>query len=107
MIQNLAKPAKRWRSAKHLAHVRSYRCCYCESEENIQAAHVRIGSGAGMGQKPDDWRAVSLCQDCHTLQHQMGERTFWNGVIIEAVIEAFIYTSPCKQEIAREQEARE
>lgn len=68
----------------------------------IEVAHVRIGSGAGMGQKPDDWRTVSLCRDCHSLQHSMGERSFWNDthIDVEKLIEAFCKASPKAREIA-------
>jgi hypothetical protein len=71
----------------------------------IEVAHVRMGSGAGVGQKPDDWRTVSLCKDCHALQHRMGERSFWDGRDVEALIRAFIYASPRRHEI--EQAMRE
>lgn len=46
-------------------------------------AHIRVGSNAGMGQKPDDSKAVPLCRICHSKQHQQGERTFW-GKNLEA-----------------------
>jgi hypothetical protein len=65
----------------------------------VEFAHVRIGSGAGIGQRPDDWNAVSLCKDCHQRQHTVGERTFWNGRDVGAVIEAFIHASPKRYEI--------
>jgi hypothetical protein len=45
----------------------------------IEVAHVRNGSGAGIGQKPDDWRTVSLCKWCHANQHSMGEESFWRN----------------------------
>lgn len=65
----------------------------------IEVAHVRLGSGAGTGQKPDDWRTVSLCRDHHAEQHRVGERTFWKGFDIEALIDAFCNTSPKAHEI--------
>lgn len=92
--------SERWRSQAHLTFVRSHHCCIegCQ-EMPIEAAHVRIGSGAGMGQKPDDWRAVSLCKSHHTRQHEVGERTFWAGIDVEGLIEAFCKASPKAQEI--------
>ena len=76
----------------------------------VEVAHVRLGSGAGIGQKPDDWRTVSLCVACHRLsgpsQHNVGERTFWKGVDLEALIDAFIKASPKRQEIERVQRER-
>jgi hypothetical protein len=69
---------------------------------NIEAAHVRNGSGAGIGTKPDDFRAVSLCggvEGCHAKQHRVGEATFWAGRDVEAIIRAFIQASPRRHEI--------
>ena len=60
---------------------------------------MRIGSGAGMGQKPDDHRTVSLCRTCHTAQHRVGEVTFWRGIDVEALINAFCKASPKAREI--------
>lgn len=73
----------------------------CGSESGIEVAHVRIGSGAGMGQKPSDWHSVSLCKECHTRQHTIGERTFWNSYegSVDALIDAFCKASPCAAEI--------
>jgi len=68
-----------------------------------------MGSGAGMGQKPDDWRAVSLCRDCHQMQHRVGEETFWNEYSdrdVEALIEAFIAASPKRFEIEKVRKER-
>lgn len=62
---------------------------------------MRLGSQAGVGQKPDDWRAVSLCKWCHQSQHSAGERSFWGETDVEALIAAFIKASPKRQEIER------
>lgn len=102
--RRIPKPAKRssrYRSAAHCNFVRSHACCGCDSMAGIEVAHVRLGSGAGMGQKPHDWRTVSLCRDCHALQHFMGEETFWRGVEIDPsiLIEAFCKASPKAAEI--------
>lgn len=76
----------------------------------VEVAHVRLGSGAGMGQRPDDFRAVSLCHDCHTgaalAQHNIGERTFWAGADVEALISAFIKASPRRAQIEAEMRER-
>jgi hypothetical protein len=87
-----------------------------------EAAHVRINSGAGMGQKPDDWRVVPLCKGpnsnaegllgCHNVQHIIGERTFWkqyeekHGQTVEQLIAEFISASPKKAEIRAVQRER-
>lgn len=103
-IPKKAKRASRWKSTAHRDFVRSHACCKCGSTVAIEFAHVRMGSGAGMGQKPDDWRGVSLCHDCHTgggagAQHNIGEPAFWRGIDVEALIEAFIKASPRRAQI--------
>lgn len=71
----------------------------CGSTAGIEVAHVRLGSGAGLSQKPDDWATCSLCRDCHARQHTVGERTFWQGRDLEALVEFFIKSSPRRHEI--------
>lgn len=100
-IPKKAKRASRWKSLAHRDFVRSHACCKCGSTVAIEVAHVRIGSGAGMGQKPDDWRTVSLCKQCHQGdQHNNGERTFWRGLDVDALMDAFAKASPKAREIA-------
>lgn len=104
------KRASRWRSRPHCDFVRDHACCRCGSMENVEVAHVRMGSGAGMGQKPDDWRTVSLCNDCHKsgakAQHNVGERAFWTGIDVEGLIAAFIAASPKRREIEQVRKER-
>lgn len=104
-----AKPKRqsRWRSQAHAAFVRRHACSNCGSTVGIEFAHVRLGSGAGIGQKPDDWRGVSLCKDCHARQHSIGEATFWDGRDVEALIEAFVKASPKRHEIMQARKERE
>lgn len=109
---NKTRPrSQRWRSPAHCSWIRGFACCVCGSETNIAAAHVRLGSHTGMGQKPDDWRVVPLCDGpkannleqlgCHNRQHITGEQTFWKGAAInpEVLIEEFIKASPKRAEI--------
>lgn len=101
-IPKAPKRSTRWRSQAHLKHVRSYACANCGSMANVEAAHIRLGSGAGMGQKPDDFRAVGLCggpDGCHARQHRVGEETFWKDRDTEALIAAYIHESPRRFEI--------
>lgn len=109
------RSSTRWRSTAHRDFVRSFACAMCGSKANREFAHVRIGSGAGMGEKPDDWRGVPLCAGpnanidqelgCHNRQHIVGERTFWDqyekehGQTVEQLIEAFCKASPKRREI--------
>lgn len=113
LIRKLPKKPKRetrFRSQRHLRHVRSHYCCACGAEAPIEAAHVRLGSGAGMGQKPDDYMAVPLCGyregdvGCHRRQHAIGEKTFWKDLDPIAIIEALIRTSPARREIEAHRE---
>lgn len=55
------KRSSRWRSPSHCTFVRSHECCVpnCDGRP-IEVAHIRKGSGAGMGQKPDDWKAILM-----------------------------------------------
>lgn len=105
-IPKRTKRESRWKSEAHRKFVRSRACCRCGSMSEIECAHVRIGSGAGMGQKPDDWRTVGLCRDCHTEQHNTGERTFWKGCDLEALIAAYNAASPKAREIRQAQRER-
>jgi hypothetical protein len=100
------KRATRWKSQAHRTFVcREFVCALCCSRAPREAAHVRIGSGAGMGEKPDDWRVVGLCAGCHATQHRVGERTFWadyekrHGQSVEQLIESLIKVSPRRAEI--------
>lgn len=106
-IPKQPKRASRWKSQAHCNFVRSRVCSTCGETAGIEVAHVRLGSGAGMGQKPDDWRTVSLCRDCHRRQHEVGEATFWKGKDVEALIEAFCRASPKAVEIRNAKRERE
>lgn len=114
-IPKAPKRASRWRSQAHLSFIRSFACAFCGSTTNIEAAHVRMGSGAGIGQKPDDWRGVPLCAGpyadidgmlgCHNRQHVIGEPLFWQqyqertGQGVEQLIAELIKASPKRCEI--------
>lgn len=102
--RRLPKPAKRstrWRSQAHCNFVRSHACCACGSTAAIEVAHVRIGTGAGMGQKPHDFWTISLCHECHARQHQMGEQSFerMSSINMRALAEEFAKASPRRAEI--------
>ena len=96
----------RWRSQAHLSFVRSFQCAMpgC-TEQPIEAAHVRLGSGAGMGQKPDDHRVTPLCKHHHSSQHVQGEATFWrayevlSGQTVDDLLDALCKESPKARDI--------
>ncbi|GLT02825.1 hypothetical protein GCM10007897_42490 [Sphingobium jiangsuense] len=102
--RRIPKPPKRsgrWRSQAHCSFVRSHACCACGSTVAIEVAHVRTGTGAGMGQKPHDYWTISLCRDCHARQHQVGETTFErnNRINMKELAEEFCRQSPKRHEI--------
>ena len=97
---------QRFKSQKHRDYVRTFACSKCGETAGIEVAHVRIAGDGGMGKKPSDYYCVSLCKECHTRQHAMGERTFWHGHNVEAIMEAFCETSPAKREIAAAKKER-
>ena len=109
MIRKLPKKVKRdgrFRSQRHLSHIRGHACVVCDASAPIEAAHVRIGSGAGMGQKPHDYYAVPLCKPCHQRQHTVGERTFWEDFDLNVIIFQLISTSPVWREIEAHRNAK-
>ena len=111
------KREARWRSPAHTKHVTSFACCNCGSTTNVIPAPYRIGSNAGFGAKPDDWRTTPLCDGpfsnidgelgCHQVQHARGEESFWDayamrkGHTVLQLIEELIRTSPKRAEIER------
>lgn len=112
-IPKAPKRASRWRSQAHCNDLRRYACANCAETAAIEVAHVRIGSGAGIGQKPDDFSAVPLCRDCHQRQHTIGERTFWadykaiHGQSVEQLLAELQAASPKAREIAAAKRERE
>lgn len=99
-IPKAPKRASRWRSQGHANFVRGHECCVSGcADRPIEFAHVRLGSAAGIGQRPDDWNAVSLCRAHHARQHEQGERTFWAGVDVQKLLQAFCDASPKASEI--------
>lgn len=68
---------ERIRSAAHLKWVRQHACCVPECRHiEIQAHHVRIGTQTGLGHKPGDDKAISLCAPHHGELHRIGEPRF-------------------------------
>jgi len=51
---------------------------------DVVAAHIRIGSCAGIGKKPGDNRTIPLCFAHHDIQHQKGELWFHGQYLHEA-----------------------
>lgn len=106
------KRETRWRSDAHRDWIRRFACANCGERAGVEVAHYRIGSGAGMGQKPDDWRVTPLCKACHDKQHHIGEETFWadykaiHGQSVEQLIKELCEASPKAREIRDAQRER-
>lgn len=62
----------------------------------IECAHVRDGTDGGMGLKPSDRWTISLCRDCHSEQHRIGEAPFnaKHGINMVTLAEEFFRRSP-------------
>lgn len=67
----------RIRSSEHLSWVSTQPCIVsgCWASQ-CDAAHVRRGTGGGMGLKPGDQWVIPLCRVHHREQHQIGEAAF-------------------------------
>ena len=96
----------RFKSQKHRDFVRTeFACVMSGSLEAREFAHVRMGSSAGMGRKPDDWCGVVLSAAEHKRQHRIGEPTFWaeyerrHGQTVWQLIESLCAASPVAHEI--------
>lgn len=95
------KADKGKRSPAHRKWVRDHACSACGSTTAIECAHVRSGTGGGMGFKPSDRYCISLCKSCHSDQHRMGEATFqalWDIDMLE-LAEAFFKASPHRHKL--------
>jgi len=102
------KAPKRHRSPAHCKFVRSHACCACQSYDHIEVAHVRTGTDGGMSMKPGDYWTISLCRDCHSEQHRIGERSFEarHGIDMKELARAFVKASPKRIELERARDER-
>lgn len=79
---------KKIRNPKHTRWIATLPCCLAGRDipcgGDVVAAHIRMGSGAGMGQKPDDNLTVPLCHAHHNFQHTKGELFFWGQHLNDA-----------------------
>lgn len=89
------------RSPAHRAWVRLHACSACGSHTAIEAAHVRNGTGGGSSMKPSDRWCISLCKECHALQHMKGEPSFERafGINMKALAEEFFRKSPHRSKL--------
>lgn len=83
---------------QHRRHVRRHMCIVpgCENLD-IQCCHIRLGSHAGMGQKPPDYLTYPGCGSVHhEEQHAIGEAAFEKkyGVNLRQAARQLVMTSP-------------
>ncbi len=78
----------------HRAFIRELPCLLCLDDTGTDPAHIRMSDArigklnAGIGAKPDDRFTLPLCRECHTEQHSMGERQFWDKRGVDPVLMA-------------------
>lgn len=90
--------------AAHRRWVRSHHCCVPECRRApIECAHVRSGTGGGVGLKPSDRWVISLCRFHHQEQHELGETRFEarHGISLRDLATLFARRSPNWQKLAR------
>jgi hypothetical protein len=91
------KPKPRLKSDAHRDWVRTHFCSVpgCQLMP-IEVAHVRRGTGGGVGLKPSDAYTISLCREHHAEQHRIGEQSFEqrHGLSMLALAREFFAKSP-------------
>lgn len=86
----------------HRAFVRRHACSIRGCDDGpIEFAHLRTAANSGMGLKPPDWEAISLCRMHHHRGHDGGHDTMAreNGMTLEQLhklAEEFALRSPDK-----------
>lgn len=96
-------PQREW--PRHRKFIRSLECSvpHCiwaltfEPRWNkIECAHVRVGGGAGIAQRPADWHCIPLCSAHHNEQHAAGEPAFEkrHGIDMKRIALALARQSP-------------
>ena len=116
LARNFVKRVRRGRdepSQKHREFVRKHVCLggknnagiFCNPEKGTDCAHYRSVENAGMGQKPGDEWLVPFCRNCHSRQHDIGQKAFEAERGIDMKVEALdlAFRSPDKEVRARAQ----
>lgn len=100
--RNSHRADEKRRSPAHRAWVRGFACCACGSETAIECAHVRLGTDGGTSMKPSDRWCISLCRDCHSEQHRIGEVSFahHHKINLKALAEEFFAKSPHRMKLS-------
>ena len=72
-VEPIPKPRKSIRNKAFLEWLATKPCIYCGSPAT-EPHHDRTGYGDGKGcgnERPDDYRALRTCHDCHVALHSM------------------------------------
>lgn len=77
-IRNSGRQHEGKRAPAYLQWLRGRPCAVAndDCDGRMEAAHVRIGTGGGMGVKPSDWFCLPMCEYHHSQQHRVGEASF-------------------------------
>ena len=79
---------------KHLAFLRTLNCIICGDNTSTEACHIKMADArvakriASSSLREDDRFCLPMCGAHHREQHSMGERKFWQGYGIDAVLMA-------------------
>lgn len=91
--------------AAHRKWVRGHACSVpgCERRD-IECAHVRRGTDAGVGIKPSDRWTIPLCAEHHREQHSIGEASFErrHRIDMKRIAEALFARSPHRHKLTCE-----
>lgn len=110
------RQSDRVRCPGHLQWVRGFKCSVWrpgafplqECIGSSEAAHVRSSGDGGVGLKPGDEWAVSLCSHHHREQHQIGEQAFERKYAIDMkklAAEFAAKSDPLRRYLARKRAA--
>lgn len=92
----------------YLAWVRTQRCVICGTDQNIEAAHLRVGSIndgkpiIGMQMKSSDRWALPLCTKHHREQHANGDELLWWAS--KGILDVFVLSIAYQHDYAEEAE---
>jgi len=86
------------RDKTYLAYRGKQSCLRCGRHGRTQVAHIRLNHYAGMAEKPPDWFAISLCDECHIgIDHTKGH----TDLISELPLYGFETETFCRLDYSR------
>ncbi len=76
---------KKVRDEAHRKFIATLPCLVSRVHGRTQCAHIRSGTGGGMGIKPSDEFCVPLSVEEHAKQHRIGESKYWGEHLPNAI----------------------